>query len=46
MDYLPSQGDPAGWEKIKIKVYYETLYITEIIMIVNYLEDTTSVHTL
>ena len=22
-DYLPSEGDPAGREKIKIKLYYE-----------------------
>ena len=34
MDYLPSQGEPAGWEKIKIKVYYEMICITKIMMIV------------
>ena len=44
MDYLPSQGDPAGPEKIKIKVYYEMICITKITMIAKYLEDTTSVH--
>ena len=45
MDNLPSQGDPAcRLEKRKIKVHHETICITKIIMIANYLEDTTSVH--
>ena len=44
MDYLPSQGDPAGCEKIKIEVNYETICITKITMIAKYPEDTTSVH--
>ena len=35
-DYLPSQGDPAGWEKIKIEVYHETICITKITMVANY----------
>ena len=43
-DCLPSQGDLAGWEKIKIKVYYETMCITKIAMVAKYLKDTTSVH--
>ena len=43
-DYLPSQGDPAGREKIKIKVYHEMICITKITMTAKYLEDTTSVH--
>ena len=43
-DYLPSQGDPAGQEKNKNKVYYETIYITKITMIAKYLEDTRSVY--
>ena len=42
-DYLYFQGDPAGWEKIEIKLYYETICITKITMIAKYLEDTTSV---
>ena len=42
-DYLPSEGDPAGQGKIKIKVYYAIIYITKITMIAKYLEDT-SVH--
>ena len=42
-DQLPSQGDPAGREKLK-KVCYETICITKITMIAKYLEDTTSVH--
>ena len=37
MDYLPLQGDPAGWEKIK--VYHEINGIIEITMIAKYLED-------
>ena len=41
-DYLPCQGDPAGWEKIK--VYNEMIYITKITMITKYLEGTTSFH--
>ena len=46
MDYLPSEGDSAGQEKIKIKVYYEMICIvTKITMIAKYLEDmTTLVH--
>ena len=45
MDYLPSQGDPAGWEINKNKkVYYEMICITKITMIVKYLEETTLVH--
>ena len=44
MDYLPSQSDPAGWKKLKIKVHHETIFITKITMIAKYLEDTTSVH--
>ena len=44
MDYLPSQGDPAGQEKIKIKVYYETIYFTKITMTATYLQDTISLH--
>ena len=44
MDYLPSEGDLAGQEKTKMKVYYETICITKITMIAKYLEDTTSVH--
>ena len=43
MDYLPSQGDPAGQEKIKINVHHEMICITKITMIAKYLEDT-SVH--
>ena len=43
-DYLPSQGDPAGWKKIKITVCHEAICITKITMITKYLEDTTSVH--
>ena len=43
-DYLPSKGDQAGQEKIKIKVYYEMICITKITMIAKYLEDATSVH--
>ena len=39
-DYLPTQGDPASREKIKIKVYYEMICITKITMIAK----TTSVH--
>ena len=31
MDYLPSQGDPAGQEKIKI--YYEMICITKITIV-------------
>ena len=42
MDYLPSESDPAGREKIK--VYYEMICITKITMIGKYLEDTISVH--
>ena len=41
-DYLPFQSDPAGWEKIKIKIYYETICITKITMVAKYLEDTIS----
>ena len=44
MDYLPSQGDPAGRDKMKIKVYYEINCVPKITMIAKYLEDTTSVH--
>ena len=44
MDYLPSQDDPAGREKIKMEVHYETVCITKITMIAKYLEDKTSVH--
>ena len=43
-DYLPSQGDSAGWKKIKIKAHHETICITKITMIAKYLEDTASVH--
>ena len=43
-DYLPSQGDLAGWEKIKSKVYYEMISIAKITMTAKYLEDTTSFH--
>ena len=42
MNYLPSQGDPAGWKKIKIEVHYKTICITKITMIPKYLEDATS----
>ena len=42
-DYLPSQGELVGQEKVKIKVYYEMICITKITMIAEYLEDT-SVH--
>ena len=31
--YLPSQGDPAGWQKSKNKTLYETICITKITMI-------------
>ena len=41
-DYLPSQGDLASREKIK--VYYEMICITKITMIAKYLEDVASVH--
>ena len=44
MDYLPSEGDPAGLGKIKIKVYYGMICITKITMIAKCLEDPTSVH--
>ena len=30
---LPSQCDPASWEKIKILVYHEMICITKITMI-------------
>ena len=43
-DYLPSQGNLAGWEKIKINVCYKTIYITKVIVVAKYLEDITSVH--
>ena len=43
-DYLPSQDDSTGQEKIKIKVYYEMICITKITIIAKHLEDTTSVH--
>ena len=43
-DYLPSQGDPAGQEITKVKVYYEMICITKITRIAKYLEDSTSVH--
>ena len=43
-DCLPFQGDPAGQDKIKIKVYCETIYITKITIIAEYLKDTTSVY--
>ena len=33
MDYLPSEGDQAGREKMKIKVYYKMICITKITMI-------------
>ena len=33
--YLPSQGDLVGQEKMKIKVYCETICITKITMIAN-----------
>ena len=39
-DYLPSQSDPAGQEKIS---YYEMICITKITMVAKYLEDKTSV---
>ena len=39
-DYLPSQGDQAGREKIKVKICYEMICITKIIMVAKYLEDT------
>ena len=38
-DYLPPQGDLAGWEKNK-----SLLCITKITMIAKYLEDATSVY--
>ena len=44
MNYLPSPGDLAGQEKIKINVYHEIICITKITIIDKYLEDTTSVH--
>ena len=44
MDYIPSQGDPADRQKIKIQVYYETICIIKITMITKCLEDTTSAH--
>ena len=37
-DYLPSEGAPAGREKIKLKVYCETICITKITMIAKYLK--------
>ena len=43
-DYLPSQGDQAGQEKIKVEVYYETVCISKISMIAKYIEDTISVN--
>ena len=36
MDYLPSQGDLAGWEKIKMKVYHEAICNAKITMIGKY----------
>ena len=44
LDYLPSQGYPAGRKKIKIKVHHEMICIIKITMIAKYLEGTTSVH--
>ena len=44
MDYIPSQGDLADRQKIKIQVYYETICIIKITMITKCLEDTTSAH--
>ena len=43
-DYVPSLSDPAGREKIKIKVSYEMICITKITMIAKYLKHTPSVH--
>ena len=43
MDYLPCEGDLAGWEK-KIKVHYEIICITKIIMIAKYVEDATLIY--
>ena len=37
-------GWPGRLGKIKIKIYYETISITKIAMVVKYLEDRTSVH--
>ena len=42
MDYVPSQGDPADRQKIKIQVYYETICIIKITMITKCLEDTSA----
>ena len=45
-DYLPSQGDMPGQEKIKIKFYHEIIlfYITKITTTAKYLRHTISVH--
>ena len=39
-NYSPSQGDPAGWKNKYI--YYVTICIIKITMVVKYLDDTTS----
>ena len=41
-NHSPSQGDLAGWKNKNI--YYVTICIIKISMVVKYLDDTTSVH--